>query len=467
MIEDRPERIVIVGAGFAGTRLADRLERRLPRDWDLFLLDPSNVLTYNPLLPEVVGGALLPGHAGAPIRLMLSRTRLRMVAVEDIDPEGPSVRYRGVQDGRLSCDHLILAAGRGANLHAAPGMAQHALPLKTLGDALELRNRIVRRLEEATLTRDAGRRRALLTFVVIGGGFSGVETAGQVLDLVRSCRGLYRNVDPADARVVLVHGGSRLLPEIHERLGRYAGERLERQGVELRLGRRAARVEAQGVGLDDGTFLESRTVVSTIGTVAHPFLERSGLPLERGRIRTDGAFRVQGRERLWALGDCAHVPDATTGRPSPPTAQCAVRQADCLAANLMAQIEGRPLREFHFVPVGQLATIGHRNAVAEFGRLRIRGLPAWLLWRAIYVLKVPTVTAKVRIFLEWTWAMLFRRDLGYLDFTPSVSGRRSPRDAAAPERDSGSSRSLTTPSGSAPGPPPAAPADAARRPRSV
>ena len=470
MIEDRPGRIAIVGAGFAGTRLAARLERRLPKDWDLFLLAPSNVLTYNPLLPEVVGGALLPGHAGAPIRLMLSRTRLRMVAVEEIGPEGPWVRYRGVQDGQLHCDHLILAAGRGANLSAAPGMARHALPLKTLGDALELRNCIVRRLEEATLTRDAGRRRALLTFVVIGGGFSGVETAGQVLDLVRSCRGLYRNVDPADARVVLVHGGSRVLPEIHERLGRYAGDRLERQGVELRLGRRAARVEEYGVGLDDGVFLESRTVVSTIGTVAHPFLERSGLALDRGRILTDGAFRVPGQEGIWALGDCASVPDATTGRPSPPTAQCAVRQADCLADNLLRELEGLPLREFRYVPLGQFATIGHRNAVAELGRVRIRGLPAWLLWRAIYVLKVPTLTAKVRIFLEWTWAMLFRRDLGYLDFTPSVSGARSSRSDAGPEHSRPSvvtGPMLTTPSGSATGPPPAAPADAARRPRSA
>jgi NADH dehydrogenase len=356
-----------------------------------------------------------------------------MVVVEEIDPAGPWVRYRGVQEGRLTCDHLILAAGRSANLNAAPGMGRHALPLKTLGDALALRNRIVRRLEEATLADDDARRRALLTFVVIGGGFSGVETAGQLLDLLRSCRGLYRNVDPADARVVLVHGGPRVLPEIHERLGRYAGERLRHQGVELRLGRRAASVEENGVGLDDGTFLDARTVVSTIGTVAHPFLERSGLPLDRGRVRTDSAFRVEGHAGIWALGDCASVPDAGTRRPSPPTAQCAVRQADRLADNLLRTIRGEPLGEFRYAPIGQFATIGHRNAVAEVGRVRIRGLPAWLLWRAIYVLKVPTLTAKVRIFLEWTWAMLFRRDLGYLDFTPSVLERTPRRGDGARE----------------------------------
>lgn len=416
MTGERPRRVVVIGGGFAGTRIARRLERTLPDSWEIFLLSPSNVITYSPLLPEVVGGALLPGHVAAPTRLLIKRTRIRMVSVDRIDAGSRTVSYRGVVDGSLDCEHIVIAAGRAPLRDAVPGMAGHALPLKSLGDALRLRNRVIRRLEEATLTENPERRRALLSFVVIGGGFSGVETAGEIHDLVMSARGLYRNLDPEQVRVVLVHSRERLLPEIHERLGAYAQRRLAALGVEIRLQRRAVSMNAEGVELDNGEYIAAQTLVSTVGTTTHPFIEHSDLPLLAGRIVTDGCMRVTGRPGVWAAGDCAWIPNAADQKACPPTAQFAVRQADRLADNLRSEIEGKSATPFHYRPIGQLAAIGHCNAVAQLGRLRLRGLPAWLLWRAIYVLKIPTWTAKVRVFLEWTWAMFFRRDLGYLDF---------------------------------------------------
>jgi len=421
LIPDRDRKVVIVGGGFAGTTLARRLEARLDDRWDIYLLSGSNVLTYNPLLPEVVGGALLPGHAAAPIRLMLSRTRIRMVTVNDIDPDAQTVRYSGVKSDTLHYDHLVLAAGMTANVSAVPGMAEHSLPLKTLGDALYLRNTIVRRLEEATLTRDEHTRRRLMTFVVIGGGFSGVETAGEIVDLVSSATRFYRNIESRDAHVVLLQSGDRLLPQMSASLGRYALRTLERRGVEVRLNTRAAGIDADSVRLTSGDTVGGATVVSTIGVRAHAFVRESGLPTIRGRLQTESDLRVVGFPAIWAAGDCAAVPNAYDGTESPPTAQFAVQHAETVAANILALEAGRDLRAFSYRPVGQLAAVGHRRAVAEIYGLRIQGLIGWFLWRALYLSKIPTLAAKVRVYFQWTWSMVFPRDLGYLDFRRTAS----------------------------------------------
>ncbi len=271
----RDKRVVIVGGGFAGMTCARRLERELDADWDVFLLSRSNLLTYNPLLSEVVGGSLLPGHAVAPLRLMLSRTRIRMVTVSNIDVTAQTVAYSGVVDGTLRYDHLVLTMGMAANMGLVPGMDVNALPLKTIGDALHLRNQLLRRMEEATLTVDATRRAWLMTFVVIGGGFSGVETAGEIIDFVGSAYRYYRNLVREDVRVILVHDGERLLPASPPTLGAYALESLRHRGVDIRLNARAESVHSGVVRLRDGDQLTAATVVSTIGVAPHRFVVAS------------------------------------------------------------------------------------------------------------------------------------------------------------------------------------------------
>ncbi|MFU8813821.1 MAG: NAD(P)/FAD-dependent oxidoreductase [Pseudomonadales bacterium] len=433
MLTEKDRRIVVVGGGFAGTAVARVLETQLDESWDIYLLTRSNVMTYNPLLPEVVGGALLPGHVAAPIRLMLSRARIRMVTVGQIDTNQRTVTYSGVVHGTLRYDHLVLAMGLAANLNAVPGMARHALPLKTLGDALHLRNTILRRLEEATLTTDAARRRSLLTFVVIGGGFSGVETAGEIADLVGSAYRHYRNIARDDPHVVLLHSGPRLLPEIAPQLGKYAQHMLERRGVEVRLGARAERLDADSVALRDGEIIGGATLVSTVGTMPHEFVNTSQFPVDRGRILTDPDMRVRGSTDVWAVGDCARIRNAYDHLDCPPTAQFAVRQAKSAAANIIATVQGKPVRDFSYRPMGQLAAIGHRRAVAEIFGIRIHGFVGWLLWRALYLSKIPTMAAKVRVHFEWTWAMFFARDPGCLEFERTRLPEQDAAEAASPE----------------------------------
>lgn len=419
MIPDKDKRVVVVGGGFAGTTAARRLERRLDNDWDIFLLTSSNVMTYNPLLPEAVGGALLPGHVAAPIRFMLSRTRIRTVAVEAIDVQRREVRYSGASDDTLEYDHLLLAVGMAARLDAAPGMAEHALPLKTLGDALHLRNRLLWRLEQATLCRDIDRRRRLMTFIVVGGGFSGVEAAGEIHDLISSSCRFYRNVAIDELRVVLVHSGDRLLPEVSAPLSSYVADRLRKRGIEVCLNARAQEFHADGVTLTDGEKLHAATVVTTVGTAPQPLLAASGLPAERGRIRADAQLRVEGFDDVWAMGDCARVVNGYDDQVCAPTAQFAVRQARVAADNVLAAIRRDRLATFSYRPLGQLAAIGHKNAVAEIRGLRIHGRAGWLLWRALYLLKIPTLAAKARVFFEWNWALMFPRDPGMLEFERS------------------------------------------------
>lgn len=421
-------RILIVGAGFAGSVVARSLERTLPEDDEIVLVDPSNRMTYVPLLPEVVGGALLPGHIAAPIRPRLKRTKLGMATVEAIEIDPPRVHCTGpgLVDGH--CDHLVLAPGRGAALGAFPGMAAHALPIKRLGDALRLRNRVVRCLEEAAASADGERRRTLLTFVVIGGGYSGVETASQLLDLLRDAVRIYPGIDASALRVLIVHRGRRLLPELDEGLAADAARFLEGRGLEIHYERSATRLAPDRLVLADGEEIASGTIVTTVGSAPHPFVRDSGLPLSGGRIRTDATLRVEGCERVWAAGDCALVPNAETGKPSPPTAQDAEAQGRRLAGNLAAALTDEPPRRFGYRSPGQIATIGHCRAVGRLWGVPVRGRIGWLLWRAVFLWKIPTLSARVRIFLEWNWAMFFRRDLGYLDFTPS-GGDRSEDDA--------------------------------------
>ena len=410
------QNLVIIGGGFAGATLAQKLERRLSADWEIYLLSETNFVTYYPLLPEVVGASVLPGHVQAPLRQMLKRTRIRMVRVDRVDHDKKRVYYHNNESGELAFDQLVYAAGVRANTHMIPGMQEHALPLKTVGDALYIRNRVIERLEQATIHPNLKRRKHLTSFIVIGGGFSGVETAGELDDLLKAAERYYKNVARENCRVILLHGGERLLPELSKKLGEKAQHLFGKRHIDVRLNTRAEAIEEDAVVLNTGERITAGTIISTIGTEAHAFLQQKALPRVKGKIQTRDDMSVSGVESVWALGDCALVPNAKDGKYCPPTAQLADRQARFLAENISSHINGQATRAFGYRPIGLMASIGHNKAVAEIYCFRVSGLPGFLLWRAAYLSKVPTLARKVRLYLEWTWAMLFPPDIAHLGF---------------------------------------------------
>ncbi len=410
------ETVVIIGGGFAGATLAQRLERQLPSSSSICILSKDNFITYNPLLPEVVGASVLPSHTVVPLRLMLGRARIRTVTVDKVDLERKCVHYTGEGRGHIDFDQLVLACGVNVNLAIVEGMAEHGLPLKTVGDALFLRNRIIARLEQAEIQPDLMRRRWLMTFIVVGGGFSGVEVAGELHDFLCSAVRYYKNVTEEDCRVVLLHALDRLLPELSGSLGEATLRVMTKRGIEVCLNATVTSVDDHSVRLATGEELGGSTVVCTIGTAPHAFTRDLPFRKERGRIMVEPDMSVSGYPGVWALGDCALVPNVHTNSLSPPTAQFAVRQAGLLARNIAASIRGQSTSPFAYRPRGQLVSIGHNKAVAEVFGMRLVGFFAWLLWRGVYLLKIPTLARKMRLFLEWNWAMFFPPDIAHLGF---------------------------------------------------
>ncbi len=417
--------VAILGAGFAGVTLARQLEKRLPPDWDILLLSRENYITYHPLLGEVVGASILPGHVVAPVRQMIRRARFRMVDVQRVDLQERRLHGYSEQPVGISYHHLVLACGVRANLDLVPGMAEHALPLKMLGDALHLRNRVLVQLERADAQMDRERRRRLTTFLIVGGGFSGVEVAGELHDFLASAQRYYPNVPREDCRVILVHSRDRLLGEISDTLGQYAYRKMRKAGIDVRLNARAADVDEAGIELTSGERIAAATVVCTIGTAPHPLIQALPIAKERGALTTDPDMSVPDCPGLWALGDCAQIINDYDHRRCPPTAQFAIQQAKQLAGNIACSIAGRATKPFRYRSRGQLTSIGRNKAVAEVYRIRISGFPAWLLWRGFYLLKIPTLLRKVRIFFEWNWEMLFPPDIVHLRFTRSMEGART------------------------------------------
>ncbi|NNF95893.1 MAG: FAD-dependent oxidoreductase, partial [Halobacteria archaeon] len=299
-------RIVILGGGFAGATLAASLEKHLPGNCDITIVSKENHITYNPLLAEVVGASILPGHVVAPLRQIAKRATVCMVPVSDIDLEKGELHYLGEGPGIIPFDDLVLACGVNANLKLIPGIARYALPMKTLGDALFIRNRILSRLEQASLQPNPRLRRWLTTFIVLGGGFSGVEVAGEIADFLRTSLKYYPALDPADCEVCLLHAGDRILPELSPGLSEFALRKMTRQGLDIRLNARATRIDARSVELQDGDRIIGGTIICTIGTTPNPLIESLPVPKVRGRVETNPDMSVPGHPGLWALGDCAH-----------------------------------------------------------------------------------------------------------------------------------------------------------------
>lgn len=421
------KRLIIVGGGFAGIKAARALERTLPSDWMLSVVSQENFLTFNPLLAEVVGASILPGDAVAPHRQMIHCSHVCMATVTDIDPANKLVHYLGEGPGTFCYDQLVLACGTNASLEAVKGMANHGLPLKTLGDALFLRNRIIARLEQAELQPDLEQRRWLTSFVVVGGSFSGVETAGELADFLYASMKYYQRVRADDLRVTLVHGGDRLLPELSPSLGAFTLRKMCKRGVNVRLNARVHCVTGRDVQLDSGDVITAGTVISTIGTQPNDLTDSLPAPKTRGRLAVNPDMSVPGLEGVWAVGDCAAVVNAFDGKICPPTAQFAEAQGKQLAANIVAKLQGRPTQPFRYRPKGQLSSIGHCRAVAEIKGIKLSGFGAWLMWRGLYLMRMPTFARKARLFLEWNWAMFFPPDIAHFGFRRTQ--RRSTRPA--------------------------------------
>jgi len=411
--------IVVIGGGFGGTQLVKKLERNLSDEWRVVLISEENYTTFNPMLAEVVGASVLPSHVIAPIRRMVRKTRFISARVTSVDTKAKAVHFEGeAQDASISYEHLVLAFGSRANTDLVPGMAQHAMPFKLLGDALKLRNRVVEQMEKAEFEEDPEIRKWLGHFVIIGAGFSGVEVAGAIQDFIQSSHRHYPRLHDEDLTVTMIHRADLPLKEMSSSLGLHALERMPLRGIRMWMDSRVEEVDERGVITDTYGRVDAATVVCTIGTKPNPLVEQMNIPNERGRILVNEDMSVVEHSNLWAIGDCALVCNAHDGKHAPPTAQFAIRQGQQLADNILHVVRGESTQPFNYQSKGAMATIGHLNGVAELpGGRSIGGFPAWLMWRAFYLSLMPTFAKKTRIFFEWTWSMLFSPDIINLRFT--------------------------------------------------
>jgi NADH dehydrogenase len=409
-------RIVILGGGFGGLYAALRLEKTLARDpeVEILLVNRENFFLFTPMLHEVAASDLDLTHIVNPVRKLLRRVQFFDGDVDDIDLPGRKVVVsHGAEhhSHELTYDHLVIALGSITNFFNLPGLAERALTMKSLGDAIYLRNKLIAHLEEADFECCAPERQELLTFVVAGGGFAGVETIASLNDFVREALRFYPNLRQEMLRMVLVHPGPVILPELGEKLGAYAQKKLAARQVEIRVNTRVTGVSERGVELSDGSALLTKTLVWTAGTSPNPLLEQLPCAKERGRLLVNEFLAVPEWPGVWALGDCALVPDRQTGKFCPPTAQHALREGKVLAENLRATVCGGQKKPFAFTTIGQLATIGRRTGVANIMGVNFSGFLAWWLWRTIYLSKLPRFEKKVRVALDWTLDLLFSKDL--------------------------------------------------------
>jgi NADH dehydrogenase len=420
------KRIVILGGGFAGMKTAECLEKELREDpaVSISLISETNALLFTPMLAEVAGSSLEPSHISTPLRTTLHRTEFVRGRVASVDLENRRVVLDAGMNGNDSCrsevpyDQLVLALGAVSNYLGLTNVQKLAFDFKSLVDAIRIRNHVIEMFERADREGDAAVRRSLLTFVIAGGGFAGVELAGSLNDFARGILADYPNLGSEDVRIVLVHSRDRILPELSESLGRYAQSRMEARGVEFRLNTRLTDARPGMVVLSDAE-IPAETLVWTAGTAPNP-LSKS-LPLEkdkRGAVVVDATLAVPGHPGLWALGDCAAVVDAKSGKPCPPTAQFALREAAALAKNIRQSLRGQAGRGFHFDSLGALCVVGHQTACAEltmpFARsksMRFSGLLAWMMWRGIYLGKLPGLERKIRVLVDWTVELFFPKDI--------------------------------------------------------
>ena len=414
--------IAILGSGFAGVYCGKALSKTLGKGSRsrIGLISDENYMVFQPMLPEVASASLSPRHVTNPIRHLCKGLEVYKAEVERIDVKNKQLTIRPgpfSPEVLIRFKHLVVTLGAQVDLSRVPGMPEHAYLMQNVGDAMKLRAAVLARFEEANLVVDPQRRRRLLTFVVVGGGYSGVETAGQILDLFNSINKYYKNVSADDFHVHLIHSRDHLLPTLSVKLGQYAARKLTQRGLHIHLNQRVKALTANNVFLSNGDSIEANTCVSTVGNAPHPIVTRliedTGTEAIHGRIQTEATMQVPGYDWLWAAGDCAAVP-MQNGETCPSTAQFAMRQGALLGKNLNCFLRAEPIKPFAFKGLGELAAIGHMTAVAEVMGLRFSGFIAWWMWRTIYLSKLPGLDRKLRVMIDWTLDIFFPRDINLL-----------------------------------------------------
>ena len=402
--------ILILGGGFAGLYAARNIQRLMGKTVDIEIVNRENYFVFQPLLPEVAGGAISAVNAVSPLRFLTHDISMRKAEIDSIDPKAQTVTvFQGVQRRPtvLSYDHLIIALGSGSDLSRMPGLNEHAFTMKTLSDARRLRAHVIERLEHADITRLPEVKKGALTFTVIGGGFSGIETVGEIKELIDRSLRYYPNIQSSEIRVVVLEFADRILNEMSESLAGYAQKNLIERGIEIQLGVGVAKCTGTQLVTTTNEIIDTRTIVATIGNAPPSAVLKMPLAFQHGRILVGRDFRVQGYQNIWSIGDCALIPmkENASHRDdfAPPTAQFAVREAKQIASNIKAAVSDQPLKAFKYISKGSLASLGAGRGVAEVFGIKLTGRAAWLLWRVYYISFLPGM--QTRISVLWNWLM--------------------------------------------------------------
>jgi NADH dehydrogenase FAD-containing subunit len=469
-----PKRILILGGGFAGVEVLRRLQDRFQNDVsvDITMVSKDNFFLFTPMLHEVASGMIETRHIVTPIRAFCNRAKFYAAKVESIDLKNrqitiesptftsftpiaatsgttiidreepaytdPSVlskvkRDEEEQKDKLSYDYLVIALGSETKFFGMGDIEEHAFTIKTWNDAIIIRNHVIHKLEQAELvlrqqpydynnnlnSHEKNKRESLLTFVIVGGGFAGVETAGELNDFLRDAvNDYYHNIEPKDIQVIIIQSGNRLLPEMSEELAEFAMQKLIQSGVKVILNARVIGASANSVKLKDGRTISTNTIIWSGGVASNPITEE--LPCEHdkksGRIVVDKSLEVQGYPGVFAIGDCAFIIDPNTGNPYPPTAQHAIREGTVVANNTISLIEGKAQNKkvFDYKTKGMMASIGKRNGIGSILGLEVQGFLAWWIWRTYYLANLPTLQKKIRVMADWTLDIFFKRDVTML-----------------------------------------------------
>jgi NADH:ubiquinone reductase (H+-translocating) len=418
----RETRIVIVGGGYVGMYTALRLQSKLRAgEASVTVIDPQANMTYQPFLPEAAAGSIEPRHVVVPLRKVLRRCTVltaRAVGISRAD-RTVTVQAPGGERSDLGYDVLVVAPGSVARTLPIPGLAEQGIAFKNVAEAIYLRNHVLSRMDEAATITDPGRRRTLLTFLVVGGGYAGVEALAELADMSRYASRYYDGIRPEDLRWVLVEAAGRIMPEVSPTLGRYTVKQLLKAGIEVYLDTRVNSMVGGHVELDDGTVFDTDTIVWTAGVKPNPMLAGTDLPLDdRGRVVCTAALQVQDSPEIFSAGDCASVPDLTKDDPdakTSPSAQHAVRQAARLGDNVLAFLRGEQTAPYRHKHAGSVASLGLYKGVAEIYGVKLRGPLAWFMHRTYHVSRMPTFNRKIRIISDWTEALLFRREVVSLE----------------------------------------------------
>ncbi len=419
--------IVIVGGGYVGMYTALGLQKSLRRgEARVTVIDPRSAMTYQPFLPEAAAGSLEPRHVVVPLRRTLKGCEVLTARVVGIDHAAKRLTVEPPQGDayELSYDELVIAAGSVARTLPIPGLKEVGMGFKQIEEAIALRNQVLDRLDVATSTLDQSTRACALTFVFVGGGYAGIEALAEIEDMARFATRYYESLTPDDLRFVLVEASDRILPEVGPDMGRYTVKRLRERGIEVRLNTRLESATNHHIVLSDGDEFDADTLVWTAGVKANPLLASTDLPLDdKGRVKALPNLTVEGVEHAWTAGDNAAVPDLThPGQLCSPSAQHAVRQARLLAANLVRSLRGEELKDYKHKHVGSVASLGLHKGVAQVYGIKLRGLPAWFMHRTYHLSRMPTLSKKMRVVLDWTLALFFRRDV------VSLGSLQRPRD---------------------------------------